>query len=123
MHCLKDLFGVSAELFASPMNSYLTNYCSVFPDLDSKFGSSGSFWHFNPTEGSYEANPPFVQYLMVKMVQRMETLLRESDKPLSFAVIVPAWGSDYEEVSLSLCLEGYDSIFCRYFVSFGGMPK
>src|SRR5690606_31596859 len=56
---MNELFDVSMECFASPFNCYFSNYCSVFNDIDILFNSSGSFFHFNPTEGSFEANPPF----------------------------------------------------------------
>ena len=35
-------------------------YYSAFLDTDSAFGSLGSFFDADITEGSYEANPPFV---------------------------------------------------------------
>ena len=42
----------------SPMNCYFGRYCSAFPDVDSPFGSDGSFWNWNPpsTGGSFQAN-------------------------------------------------------------------
>lgn len=41
------------------------------------FGPSvGSFFDFQPTEGAYEANPPFVRDVIVKMANHMDTLLQ-----------------------------------------------
>eukprot|EP00439_Symbiodinium_sp_Y106_P014283 s690_g2.t1 len=36
--------GVSCELFASPLNCYFAQFYSAFPDVDSAFGSRGSFF-------------------------------------------------------------------------------
>ena len=52
--------GVNMECFASPLNSRYARFCSAFPDTDAAFGSRGSFFHFRPTHGSFQANPPFV---------------------------------------------------------------
>ena len=88
-------FDVRMECFASPLNSRYGVFCSAFPDIDCWFGSLGSFFDFRPTRGSYEANPPFVPDFIARMAEHMENLLEETEKPLSFVVIVPAW-SDTE---------------------------
>lgn len=36
----------------------------------------GSFFDFRPTEGAYEANPPFVRGVILKMAKHMEDLLQ-----------------------------------------------
>ena len=87
-------FGVSLECFSSPLNSYMPSFCSLFPDTDAQFGSLGSFFDFHPLEGSFEANPPFVMPLMIKMVNHIEMLLSAATGPMSFAVVVPAWEDD-----------------------------
>ena len=48
------------EGFASAFNHYFDNYCSAFPDLESPFGSKGSF--FDNKDWNYNCvfiNPPF----------------------------------------------------------------
>jgi len=82
------------ECFASPLNCYFPSYCSLFPDTDSCFGSKGSFFGFSPTEGSFEANPPFVEDTMTNNVRHMFKLLDASSSPLSFVVVVPGWDDD-----------------------------
>lgn len=91
---LNKNFGVTVECFSSPLNNFLPTYCSFFPDTDAAFGSVGSFFDFQPSEGSFEANPPFVASLMVQMVLRMDSLLTAATGPMSFAVVVPAWCED-----------------------------
>jgi hypothetical protein len=102
---LRHYFGVSRECFASPLNARTAPFCSAFADVDAPFGSTGSFWDFCPTEGAYEANPPFAPLLVRQMVSHMRTLLRAAqarDAPLLFAVVVgasaalkrdPAWAA------------------------------
>jgi len=88
---------VTFECFASPLNCRHELYCSVFPDIDAAFGSVGSFFDanaFNPTSGSFEANPPFFPKVMSAMARRIDVLLdraRGKEAPLSFVVIIPGW--------------------------------
>jgi phosphorylated CTD-interacting factor 1 len=97
---LRERLGVQHECFASPLNCFYGSYCSVFPDTDVPFGSVGSFWNFKVPSGggSFEANPPFVHNVMVCMVDKLDSLFKDSvaepGYPLSFAVIVPAWLED-----------------------------
>ncbi|CAJ1931638.1 unnamed protein product [Cylindrotheca closterium] len=90
--------GTTVECFASPFNCRYKHYCSAFPDLERKFGSLGSFFDdssFFPSNGSFEANPPFVPELMWAMNAKLERILsHENAKALSFLVIVPVWGAN-----------------------------
>ena len=53
--------GPTVECFASPLNARYERFCSAFgDDLEAQFGSLGSFFDFDPREGSFEANPPLV---------------------------------------------------------------
>uniref|UniRef100_A0A7S2WQ80 PCIF1 WW domain-containing protein n=1 Tax=Eucampia antarctica TaxID=49252 RepID=A0A7S2WQ80_9STRA len=92
--------GFTIECFASPLNCRYRNYCSAFPDIETAFGSIGSFFDdvaFNPTHGSFEANPPFVPETMFAMGQKIQRLLDDPERgSLSFLVIIPAWGGGIE---------------------------
>ncbi|CAM9597129.1 unnamed protein product [Scytosiphon promiscuus] len=88
---LLKLLGVKMECFASPFNCRYSRYCSAFADTDKPFGSVGSFFDFRPTEGAYEANPPFVRDVILKMAKHMEDLLQATPKALTFVVIIPCW--------------------------------
>ncbi|KAL3933688.1 MAG: hypothetical protein SGBAC_010281, partial [Bacillariaceae sp.] len=89
--------GTTIECFASPFNCRYKQYCSAFPDLETKFGSLGSFFDdgsFFPTNGSFEANPPFVPEIMWAMNGKLQRILENPKaKALSFLVIVPIWGA------------------------------
>ena len=91
--CLKQLWGVSCEGFASPLNCSLDSYCSAFPDVDEAFGSSGSFFGAELLRGSYQLNPPFSAELYDALVQRCQRLLECAEaaaSPLSYALIIGA---------------------------------
>ena len=133
--CPEDVFQVlktsklnaEYELFASPLNCFYgpSSYCSLFPEIDCKFGSLGSFWNFVPSlkfGGSYQCNPPFVHNIMELMVERIHKILnndlsvlqsrstnnnntntqqqQQALPPLSFTVIVPAWLEDTSYIKL-----------------------
>ena len=90
---LERYLDINVELFASPLNVNMrsSGYCSAFGDVDAAFGSLGSFFDFYPAEGSFEANPPFVDSLVMRMVNHMTRLLSAAERKggaLSFAVIV-----------------------------------
>lgn len=83
-------FDVRMECFASPMNCHFTRqYCSAFPDVDTVFGSRGSFFAFRPVSGSFHANPPFIDDIIERMARHMDELLAGTSQPLSFIVVVP----------------------------------
>lgn len=42
-------------------------------------------------QGSFEANPPFVEEVMERMVDHIHLLLERATGPMSFAIIVPGW--------------------------------
>ena len=46
---LRDAFGVSCELFASPLNCRWPRYCSRYFDVDGPFGSLGDYSRFRPS--------------------------------------------------------------------------
>jgi phosphorylated CTD-interacting factor 1 len=91
---------VTLECFASPLNSTFGLHCSAFYDTDACFGSLGSFFDLHPTQGSFEANPPFVLAVMDAMLVHIAKLFEAATGPLSFVVVVPAW----EEASFHTAL-------------------
>eukprot|EP00567_Pseudictyota_dubia_P000260 CAMPEP_0197466984 /NCGR_PEP_ID=MMETSP1175-20131217/65334_1 /TAXON_ID=1003142 /ORGANISM="Triceratium dubium, Strain CCMP147" /LENGTH=568 /DNA_ID=CAMNT_0043003043 /DNA_START=88 /DNA_END=1791 /DNA_ORIENTATION=+ len=107
--------GTTIECFASPLNCRYSTFCSAFPDTEACFGSMGSFFDddaFNPVEGSFEANPPFVPETMTAMGQKIESILGDDRAgirgPLSFLVVVPAWGA-----GIKFCRDLENSVHCR----------
>jgi len=91
---LRPSLGEVVECFASPLNCHYDRFCSAFGPLEEAFGSLGSFFDFEPLEGSFEANPPFVPEIMDAMLEHIEALLGDASRgPLSFLIVIPAWGA------------------------------
>jgi phosphorylated CTD-interacting factor 1 len=91
---LRASLGVNAELFASPLNSRFTAFCSAAADVDAAFGSVGSFFGAKPRRGAYLANPPFVPAIVEAMARRMAKLLNIASRTgerLTFVVVLPHW--------------------------------
>ena len=91
---LRAELGCAFECFASPLNCRYPRFCSAFADTDRFFGSVGSFFSYEPSEGSFECNPPFVPEVMLAAVRHAEALLERAEaraSALSFAFIVPTW--------------------------------
>eukprot|EP00456_Euglypha_rotunda_P014811 TRINITY_DN14700_c0_g1_i3.p1 TRINITY_DN14700_c0_g1~~TRINITY_DN14700_c0_g1_i3.p1 ORF type:complete len:258 (+),score=26.61 TRINITY_DN14700_c0_g1_i3:138-911(+) len=91
---LQERFGVGHECFASPLNQFLPSFGSAFPDTDHFFGSKGSFFDLRPEEGSFEANPPFLEEHMAAMAFHVLALIERAQakgKALCFVVIWPGW--------------------------------
>ncbi len=96
--CLRSLWGVSCEGFASPLNCTLGagEFHSAFADTDAAFGSRGSF--FDDTRGvvvsgSYQLNPPFSAELYAALLERCQRLLTEAEAShasLSYILVIGA---------------------------------
>jgi phosphorylated CTD-interacting factor 1 len=103
---LERLCGIQHECFASPLNCHYPAYCSAFPDTDGCFGSSGSFFEFEPTDGAFEVNPPFVTEIMTETVLRVKSLLgkaAERGAPLLYFIVVPTWSDAFFYKQLQGC--------------------
>ena len=48
LQVMQKLWDVDCECFASPLNCFFPNFCSLFPDTDRPFGSLGSFFDLQP---------------------------------------------------------------------------
>jgi phosphorylated CTD-interacting factor 1 len=90
MQILENEMDVRHECYASPLNRFFGSYCSAFRDTDGFFGAVGTFQSFTPTEGSFEANPPFDQASVASCFRHIGSLLPRATGPLSFTVVIPA---------------------------------
>jgi len=98
----QNLIDKTLEAFAGTLNSNLPNYCSLFYDLEGKFGSKGSFLQIDPRTNNcmYKciiSNPPYFTNVMNKS---SEILLGYLDvcRDLNVIVVIPDWRSitEYE---------------------------
>lgn len=86
------------EAFAGSLNSNLKNYCSLFPDIESYFGSKGSFFKYPLDKCEYNiiiSNPPYITSVMhlyaKKILQYMDTC-----KNAVSIIVIPDWRSRKE---------------------------
>ena len=101
---LRSWFNVRFECFASPLNCTCAEYASAFPLVDKYFGATGNFFNLHPRHGSFEANPPFIEEVMIAMVTHIHNLLEHATGPMSFVIIIPGWLDDPSYVALDASL-------------------
>ena len=109
-------YAVTTECFASPLNCYLSQFHSAFPDTDGPYGSNGSFFALRCTTGSYESNPPFLELNMCCNALMVLLLLERAEynnAALQFVVVWPGWD---DTPGYTLLME---SGYCRRFLSLG----
>eukprot|EP01066_Platyproteum_vivax_P013244 Platyproteum_vivax@DN6005_c0_g1_i3.p1 len=91
---LKCHLDVSVECFASPLNCYYSSFYSAFPDIETYFGSMGSFFDQTslPT-GSYALHPPFTEEVINATAVQIQRMLHKTDPhvPVSLVVFMPDW--------------------------------
>ena len=102
---ISDLFEISFETFASPLNFNMYRFCSIFKDTDSTFGSVGSFYNLEceslllqNIKGVF-FNPPYLPILMKKCSKQCLLLLEEMNKnkkDFTIFSFLPNWSdADY----------------------------
>jgi hypothetical protein len=103
---LYDL-GARVECFASVLNTKAlyfkdAKYCSLFPDLEEKYGSLGSFWDLKIEELPLSANdeliilvnPPYIESIINKAMDKVHSHLKkckESGKKFAAFMMLPHW--------------------------------
>ena len=85
-------YNIDFECFASPINVYYSKYCSLFYDIEKKFGSYGSFYLMKYHKGFYIANPPYENKMLEMMVLKFIDSCKNTSKPLSISFGLPNWG-------------------------------
>lgn len=91
---LRQKFGTNFECFGSMFNRYYDNFCSMFPDIEHNFGSSGNFMALKMKSGYYQANPPYEEILMQRMYEKVFDILKEPG-PIIYTLNIPE-RDDYE---------------------------
>jgi len=100
---LHKKYSVDFELFASSINCYYQNYCSLFFDLEKYFQSKGFFDNISIEKGFYIANPPFDNQIMENMSMQFVKALQKSKEPISILITIPEW--DKKEYGVFKSLE------------------
>jgi hypothetical protein len=102
---ISELFNISFETFASPLNFNMYRFCSIFYDTDNMFGSVGSFYNLTTEnllmqniQGVF-FNPPYLPILMKKCVAQCLNILDEmnkQNKDFNIFSFLPNWeDADY----------------------------
>ena len=104
---LRDRCNFDFELFGSAFNHTYNNYCSLFYDIESYFGSKGSFFRLNAIEGNYYANPPFNINIMNLMADKIIDSLKKTDKTnnLNYYIVLPTWDEKGKKLLQEYCVK------------------
>ena len=120
---ISELFNISFEMFASPLNFNMNRFCSLFIDTDKVFGSFGSFYNItcekllNQNIKGVFYNPPYCPILMTHTTKICINLLSEMEyNNVDFNIIsfLPNW-ADAEYI--------IDFVKAKYTVSTKVIPK
>jgi hypothetical protein len=82
--------GITTELFGSPLNTCTPQYCSPFADVESAFGSLGSFYTFIMGTGIYLMNPPYDEDIMEVACKKVISVLEDDDE-VTIVAVLPVW--------------------------------
>jgi len=102
---ISEIFNISFEMFASPLNFNMNMFCSIFYDTDHIFGSMGSFYNLTIEKLLMQNikgvffNPPYLPILMKKCtLQCLDILDKMNNNNVDFTIFsfLPNWiDADY----------------------------
>lgn len=105
-----NIFDISFEMFASPLNFNMNMFCSIFLDTDKVFGSVGSFYNLtvdkilNQNIRGVFFNPPYLPILMNYTTKICIQFLEKMEKEnIDFTIVsfLPNWAdADYIKLFL-----------------------
>lgn len=80
------------ELFASPINRTLKEFCALYPDIDKYYkGSLGSFFNYKFQKNkNYTFNPPYIEELMENGVKYLIKGI-ENIENINVFITIPIW--------------------------------
>jgi hypothetical protein len=93
MASMKEHFDVRHEGFASPIKHTCERFCSMFPDTDVFFGSWGSFYNFEPMQGSFVVQLASSKHMLRESCRHVVDNLQTSTSALSFCVVASSMKS------------------------------
>jgi len=89
--------GIRTELFGSPLNTSVEQYCSPMIDIEKHFGSLGSFFDFNMCSGTYLLNPPYDESIINESMEKIFNVLTSS-KEITVIVVLPIWDIETQAI-------------------------
>lgn len=93
--------GALVELFGSAMNHTMPYFCSLFYDLEKYFGSVGNHFNINIYYGTYLLNPPFVEAVMDKSIERIMDMM--DNNKFTVYIFIPVWDIDGRNYINKVC--------------------
>ena len=114
-------YNAKFELFASSINTSLIHYCSLFPDIESEFGSRGRFDNINVIKGMYTAIPHFSIDILNIMVDNIIFWMDKAKEDIGIFITIPAWDKDEDKYGLYTPFDNLKK--CKYLVSYQKIPK
>ena len=82
------------ESFASAINYNSKYFCSLYPDLESLFGSFGNFFEVDFIKGCFNFNPPFQEDIINLGIEKIFYHLENSNEDLTFIITIPVWDKE-----------------------------
>lgn len=87
----KQKYGVDFEMFGAPFNVHAKYHMSLYSDIDSYFGSYGSFFSASIKKGIFTVNPPNDETFVSKVIDRVYHYLDNSTEKLIFLMGLVLW--------------------------------
>jgi len=112
---IRNKENLNFECFASMFNHYYKYYCSMFYDIESNFGSLGSFFSLKCISGFYSAFPPYDETLLNLMYKHIHSFFPNNinnDNNIIFLMNFPKW-NDYK---LELDIDNHKIYYKKYII-------
>ena len=110
---MKEDFNLSHECFASAINGSLSNYCSIYYDVEKYFGSVGSYFNVILKKGTYSFNPPYQYDIIDNGIKRMIEHL-DSTEELNFIITIPIWDNEGKKYMADNMMENNNNTIIKY---------
>jgi hypothetical protein len=88
---MNNNYNLNFECFASAINSYFPNYCSIYYDIEKYFGSIGNFFNIVPVQGTFSVNPPYQKVIINLCINKILNCLDNTVSNLTFIITIPIW--------------------------------
>jgi len=114
-HKIKSMFreyGVNFELFGSAINVLSDHYCSLFYDIEKYFGSQGNFFDIELKTGIYWCNPPYINYLMTNVANKIIDIMNNTTN-IGFIITIPIWDNITQKSNLTEITRNYNKYNCQ----------
>ena len=116
---VSNIFDISFEMFASPLNFNMNRYCSIFYDTDKIFGSIGNFYDLNVDTilnkniNGFIYNPPYLPILMSETVNICIDLMNQLENIHKYEITIVAFLPNWQDAEYINKL-----LNCKYVINY-----